>query len=220
MNQTTTTSTTTTTTGTAIGEAATTYELRRRTIAAGEARCAIFRRVYDAPIDDVWDACTDPQRLRRWYAPVEGDLRPGGRFTQGDFGPGLVTRCEAPRLLTVALGGSADAPAPDEIELRLTARDDGTTMLEFEHATTLDSHTIGDQVFDAVYCMGGGYGPRLETLDQHLRGTLPADLDVTALHLREDLRPAIEQSMAALAVLLENDKLDSGELDSGKQGRP
>ena len=187
-------------------ELATTYEVRRRTIDAGEARCAVFRRVYDAPIEDVWDACTDPERLARWYAPVEGDLRPGGTFTQGDFGPGRVLRCEAPHRLTVALGGSAEAAAPDEVELRLTPRDDGTTQLEFEHATTLDSHTIGGQVFDAVYCMGGGYGPRLETLDQHLSGTLPADLDVRALHLREDLQPAIEQSMAALAALVEADR--------------
>jgi uncharacterized protein YndB with AHSA1/START domain len=192
------TSTTTTDLGT------THHELRRRTIPAGEARCAIFRRTYDAPVEDLWDACTDPARLRRWYAPVEGDLRVGGRFTQGDFGPGRVVRCEAPHLLTVALGGGD--PSPDELELRLTPQDDGTTVLEFEHATTIDSHEIGGQIFDAVYCMGGGYGPRLETLDQYLRGVLPDDVDVTALHLREDLGPAIESSMAALDALLQADK--------------
>lgn len=181
----------------------TTHELRRRTIPAGQARSAVFRRRYDASVEDVWDACTDPERLRRWYAPVEGDLRAGGSFTQGDFGPGLITRCEAPHRLTVALGGGD--PAPDQIELRLAALADGTTLLEFEHATTLDSHEIGGQIFDAVYCMGGGYGPRLETLEQHLAGTLPADVDVTALHLRPEFLPAIEQNMAALATLLEAD---------------
>jgi uncharacterized protein YndB with AHSA1/START domain len=180
------------------------HELYRRQIAAGEARCAVFRRTYDAPIEDVWDACTDPQRLRRWYAPVVGDLRVGGTFTQGDFGSGRILHCEAPRLLTVALGGGD--PAPDEIELRLRAAADGTTVLEFEHATTIDTHEIGGQVFDAVYCMGGGYGPRLVTLDRHLRGELPEDVDPTALHLREDLRPAIEASMATLAELVEADR--------------
>jgi uncharacterized protein YndB with AHSA1/START domain len=184
--------------------AKTDHELYRRQIASGEARCAVFRRTYNASIEDVWDACTDPARLRRWYAPVEGDLRLHGTFTQGDFGAGKITRCEAPHLLTVALGGGD--PADDEIELRLTAGDGGTTILEFEHATTLDSHEIGGQVFDAVYCMGGGYGPRLVTLDWHLRGELPDDVDATALHLRDDLRPAIDRSMAALADLLEADK--------------
>lgn len=180
------------------------HELYRRQIPAGEARCAVFRRTYDAPIEDVWDACTNPKRLSRWYAPVAGDLHVGGTFTQGDFGPGKVVRCEAPRLLTIALGGG-DLP-PDEIELRLTPGDDDTTVLEFEHATTIDTHEVGGQIFDAVYCMGGGYGPRLVTLDQHLRGELPDDVDPSLLHLRDDLRPAIEQSMAALAELLEADK--------------
>jgi len=35
------------------------HEFRRRRIAAGEARCAMFRRIYDAAIEDVWDACTN-----------------------------------------------------------------------------------------------------------------------------------------------------------------
>jgi uncharacterized protein YndB with AHSA1/START domain len=180
------------------------HRLYRRTIASGEARCAVFRREYHASIEDVWDACTDPERLRRWYAPVEGDLRVGGTFTQGDFGTGRITRCQAPRLLTVALGGGD--PAPDEIELRLTPGESGTTVLEFEHATTIDTHEIGGQIFDAVYCMGGGYGPRLVTLDRYLRCELPADTDPTTLHLRDDLRPAIERSMAVLAELVEADK--------------
>ncbi|MGX7682042.1 SRPBCC domain-containing protein [Jatrophihabitans sp. DSM 45814] len=182
----------------------TTHELRRRQIPAGEARCAVFRRTYDAPIEDVWDACTNPARLRRWYAPVEGDLKVGGSFSQGDFGPGKVIRCEAPNLLTVALGGVD--PAPDEIELRLSVGENGATVLEFEHATTIDTHEIGGQIFDAVYCMGGGYGPRLVTLDLHLRGELGDDVDPSLLHLRDELRPAIDQSMAALADLLEADK--------------
>jgi uncharacterized protein YndB with AHSA1/START domain len=182
----------------------TTYELHRRPLPAGEARAAIFRRSYEATIEDVWDACTHPDRLRRWYAPVEGDLRVGGTFTQGDFGSGRVVRCEAPRVLTVALGGGD--PSPDQIELRLAPGPDGTTALEFEHATTLDSHEIGGQIFDAVYCMGGGYGPRLVTLGWYLAGGLPDDLDAGALHLRADLLPEIERSMAALAELVEADK--------------
>lgn len=51
-----------------------------RTIAAGEARTATIRRSYDADIEDVWDACTNPERLPRWFLPVSGDLRLGGRY--------------------------------------------------------------------------------------------------------------------------------------------
>ena len=34
--------------------------------------------VYDTGIDDVWQACTTPERLARWIADVSGDLRAGG----------------------------------------------------------------------------------------------------------------------------------------------
>ena len=80
------------------------HELHRRQIAAGEARCAVFRRTYDAPIEDVWDACTDPERLRRWYVPVTGDLRAGGTFEQVNMGSGTILVCDAPNLLKLSLG--------------------------------------------------------------------------------------------------------------------
>jgi uncharacterized protein YndB with AHSA1/START domain len=40
----------------------------------------VLSRVYDAPVADVWDACTDPERIPRRFLPVSGDLQPGGRF--------------------------------------------------------------------------------------------------------------------------------------------
>jgi uncharacterized protein YndB with AHSA1/START domain len=185
-----------------ISTEATTHELRRRDIAAGEARCAVFRRTYDAAIEDVWEACTDPDRLARWYQPVEGDLQVGGVFRQGDFGTGQVLECEAPRLLRVGVGNGE--VWPDEITLRLSETE-GRTVLEFEHATTLDSHEIGGQIYDAVYCMGGGYGPRLVSLELYLRGELPADVDVHALHERPEFRPAVNASLGALQALLDAD---------------
>jgi Activator of Hsp90 ATPase homolog 1-like protein len=57
---------------------ATHREVGSRRIAAGEARTALMRRRYDAPVEDVWDACTDPDRISRWFIKPTGDLRPGG----------------------------------------------------------------------------------------------------------------------------------------------
>ncbi len=39
-----------------------------------------LRRRLHAPIADVWDACTNPERVGRWFLPLSGDLRPGGNF--------------------------------------------------------------------------------------------------------------------------------------------
>ena len=36
--------------------------------------------------DDLWDACTNPDRLARWFEPLTGDLRRGGRYRLLDSG--------------------------------------------------------------------------------------------------------------------------------------
>ena len=54
-------------------------EVGQGRIAAGEGRTVRLRRTYDAPIDDVWDALTDPERIGRWFLPISGDFRLGGR---------------------------------------------------------------------------------------------------------------------------------------------
>jgi uncharacterized protein YndB with AHSA1/START domain len=174
-------------------------ELRHRRIPAGEARVAVFTRTYETTVEDLWDACTNPERLRRWYVPVSGELRVGGNFQQVNMGSGTILECEAPQMLKLSLGGGAD-----EIELRLSlGPEDGTTTLELQHATTLGSHNIGGQMYDTIFCMGGGYYPRLLALDLHLRGTLPEDYDSTAFHLNPEMRPTIERGSAAMATLLQ-----------------
>lgn len=175
-------------------------ELRRRRISGGDARVAVFKRTYDAPIEDVWDACTNPDRLRRWYVPITGDLRVGGTFQQSPMGSGVIIHCDAPYELRLSLGGGVD-----EIELRLSRADDGKTALELQHATTIDQHQIGGQMYDAIFCMGGGYYPRLVALHRHLRGTLPPDYDPLTFHEIPELRSVIDRGSAAMAALLEAD---------------
>ena len=51
-----------------------------RVLDAGEARVATISQTYDATIEDVWDACTNPERIPRWFLPVSGELRVGGHY--------------------------------------------------------------------------------------------------------------------------------------------
>jgi uncharacterized protein YndB with AHSA1/START domain len=177
--------------------------LHRRAIPAGEARVAVFTRSYATTPEDLWDACTNPERLARWYVPVSGDLRLGGRFEQGNMGGGEIVACEPPRFLKLSLGQRG----ADEIEVRIApgARE-GTATLEVQHATTLEEHEIGGTMYDAVFCMGGGYYPRLYALDQHLRGTLPDDYDSAAFHVNPAMRPVIERGSGAMQALLDADE--------------
>ena len=93
-----------------------------RTLQAGEARTVRIERTYDAPLEDVWDACTNPERIPRWFLPVSGELHQGGRFqVQGNAG-GLIERCEPPRGFTATweFGGKVSW-----IELSLSDADGG-----------------------------------------------------------------------------------------------
>ncbi len=173
--------------------------LDRRAIAAGEARVATFTRTYPTSVEDLWDACTDPGRLARWYVPVTGDLRLGGRFEQAMMGGGTIVACEPPHLLRLSLG----ARGADEITVRLApGAEPGTATLELQHATTLDTHEIGGRTYDAIFCMGGGYYPRLRALYLHLTEQLPGDYDTLHFHERADMRATIERGSAAMAALL------------------
>jgi len=87
---------------------------------------AVAVRTYDTTIDDLWDAITTPERLARWFLPVEGNLTLGGRYQlQGNAG-GTIMRCERPEALDVTwefMGGTSWVNvrlAPDGQKARLT----------------------------------------------------------------------------------------------------
>ncbi len=106
-----------------------------RVLPAGETRVVTVTRTYAAPVDDVWDACTNPERLPRWFAPVTGELRVGGRYqVEGNAG-GTVERCDPPGAADVVgfaatweFGGGVTG-----VEVRLTPASGGGTVLTLEH---------------------------------------------------------------------------------------
>lgn len=55
-------------------------EVGGRVLEAGQARVVTVSRSYPAELTDVWDACTNPERIPRWFLPVSGQLTEGGRY--------------------------------------------------------------------------------------------------------------------------------------------
>jgi uncharacterized protein YndB with AHSA1/START domain len=106
-----------------------------RTLEAGEARVVTVSQVYDAAIDDVWDACTNPERIPRWFLPVSGELRAGGRYQLTGNASGTIQRCDRPQgfAATWEFGGQVSW-----IELRLKAEGDSRTRLELDHIMHVD----------------------------------------------------------------------------------
>lgn len=84
-------------------------------------------RIYDTTVEDMWDAITTPARLARWFLPVEGDLKLGGRYQLKGNAGGTITRCEPPKALDLTwefAGGTSWVqlrlePAGDKTELTL-----------------------------------------------------------------------------------------------------
>ena len=122
---------------------------------------------FDTDIDDLWSAVTDPTRLARWIAEVDGDLRPGGAFhatfTSGWDGPGRVDRCEPPsRLLLTMRPGHAESTI---IEARLFAEGPNSRLVVEERGLPLDE----------AAAHGAGWQAHIEDLAAHLAGRPPAD---------------------------------------------
>ncbi len=121
--------------------------------------------VYDTDLDDLWSALTEPARLARWIATVEGDLRLGGdvqiRFTSNSGGPGRIDVCDAPRRLLVTLGPGTSEET--EIEATLSAAG-GQTRLVIEQRGL----PLGD-----LPAHGAGWQAHLEDLATDLAGREP-----------------------------------------------
>lgn len=64
---------------------------------AGGLKILLIRRRYQASPEDVWDALTDPDRVVRWFLPVTGDLRVGGRYSLEGNASGGIVHCDRPR---------------------------------------------------------------------------------------------------------------------------
>jgi uncharacterized protein YndB with AHSA1/START domain len=98
------------------------------------AKAVIASCVYDTDAADLWNALTDPRRIPRWFLPVSGDLRLGGRYQfEGNAG-GTITECVPEKRIGATwefMGGVT------WVTVTLTPDGQGT-RLELEHVAIVD----------------------------------------------------------------------------------
>jgi uncharacterized protein YndB with AHSA1/START domain len=133
---------------------------------SGERVSVLLQRDYAAPIDDVWSAVTQPDRIKRWFMPISGELRVGGSFQLEGNAGGDILACEPPRLLRVTFGGPTSL-----VEVHLTAQGEDETVLELEHTVSIEMAQSGA---GALY-VGPGWDGALMGLDLFLRGEAIGD---------------------------------------------
>jgi uncharacterized protein YndB with AHSA1/START domain len=100
------------------------------------ARSVVAARTYPTSVDDLWDAITNAERIPRWFLPVSGDLRLGGRYQLEGNASGEITECEPPRrlALTWEFGGGISW-----LHVSLWQEGEGS-RLELEHVAYEDEH--------------------------------------------------------------------------------
>jgi uncharacterized protein YndB with AHSA1/START domain len=133
-----------------------------RVLDAGEARTMTISQVYDATVEDVWDACTNPERIPRWFLPVTGDLQLHGRYQLEGNANGVIERCDPPKefAATWEYGGEVSW-----IEVRLSEEPDGRTRFALDHIAHVDDEKWAEFGPGAV---GVGWDGALMGLAQHL----------------------------------------------------
>ena len=103
----------------------------------GETRTVTISQTYAADVEDVWDACTTPGRIARFFLPISGELREGGRFQLEGHAGGTITSCDAPRRFEATWESMGTT---SWIAVSLEADGDGRTKLTLDHTVPVDDH--------------------------------------------------------------------------------
>jgi uncharacterized protein YndB with AHSA1/START domain len=125
---------------------------------------AVAIRTYDTSVNDLWDAITTPERLARWFMPVEGDLRLGGRYQLKGNAGGTITRCDRPTALDLTWEAMG---ATSWVNVRLEA-DGSKARFTLEHIAHKDG--IGEEHLKQFGpgAVGMGWDLGLFGLERHL----------------------------------------------------
>jgi uncharacterized protein YndB with AHSA1/START domain len=116
---------------------AVTREVADREYEGKPAKVVVAKRTYNTTPDDLWDSLTNAERVPRWFLPISGDLRLGGRYQLKGNAGGTITRCEPPKALGVTweFGGQTSW-----VTVILTERAPESTELQLEHIARPDAH--------------------------------------------------------------------------------
>lgn len=124
-------------------------------------------RVYEAPVDVVWDAWTDPAQVAKWWGPRgftltthSKDLRPGGHWAYTMHGPDgtnyenktLYHEVEPQAKLVYDHGGSDDRPPLFRVTALFSEMDGKTTI---EMTMTLPTPEAAEEIRKFIKQAGG-----------------------------------------------------------------
>ena len=128
------------------------------------ARVLKASRVYDTDRADLWDALTNIERIPRWFMPISGDLRLGGRYQLEGNAGGEIVACDPPQQFKVTWGMHGQF---SWLNITLSEQGDGRTKLDLEHIAHVPDDMWAQYGPGAV---GVGWDGGLLGLDLYLSG--------------------------------------------------
>ena len=94
-------------------------------------------RSYLTSVEDLWNAGTSAERIPRWFMPVSGDLRLGGRYQLEGNAGGTIVTCEPPSLVAVTWEFAGDV---SWVEVSIAEEGAGRARLTLSHTALLSPH--------------------------------------------------------------------------------
>ena len=159
---------------------AVTREVASRDYDGRLARVIVATRVYDADREDLWDALTNAERIPRWFMPISGELKLGGRYQLEGNAGGMIEECEPPRYLAVTWEMRGEV---SWVNVELSEQAKGKTMLRLEHV----AH-VPDDFWERFGpgAVGVGWDSALLGLDQHFSGAPSVSPETATMWLSSD----------------------------------
>jgi uncharacterized protein YndB with AHSA1/START domain len=127
------------------------------------AKVVVARRTYPTGVEDLWDAVTTIERIPRWFAPVTGDLKVGGRYQIEGNASGDVLSCDPPKRFEITWVYDGEV---SWVTVELTGRLGGDeATLELRH-TAYPPEALWDRF--GTGAVGVGWDPSLLGLALHI----------------------------------------------------
>jgi uncharacterized protein YndB with AHSA1/START domain len=108
-----------------------------RVLEAGEARVVSISQIYPTDADDLWDACTNFERIPRWFLPISGEPRLGGHYQLEGNASGTILSYDPPQSFTATWECGSNV---SWIEVRITADGERQVRFELDHICHIDDH--------------------------------------------------------------------------------
>jgi uncharacterized protein YndB with AHSA1/START domain len=126
------------------------------------AKAVVATATYETSIEDLWDAVTTKARIKRWFLPISGELKLGGRYQLEGNAGGTITACEAPRFFATTWEMMGQT---SWLDVRLSSSKPGEATLQLTHVA------IVDEAFWPTYgpgAVGVGWDLGLLGLQRHV----------------------------------------------------